>query len=972
MNDPSQIGPPGSLPFEEALDLVDEALARGDVQRSHALAEELHRGLRRDDASAMGAQVVLRLAYGDFHMSRLQRAREGALRAARGFREAGRAGDELEALSLWSRAAGRQGRSVEALEAALLAVRLAEGLPAGPATAAAHMSLGMAYGWGHRHAQAAQAFGTALQLAERYGEPSAQLEVGVERHWVLAVRAVDERQGLERLGLSDHVAEVAQLWERAAAPQAGACLTRRTPVSLRSAAALVCSLMALWSGDSEAADAWYLRCPEPDGAQTPSAWLLIAQSWVRAEMARQRGEIEAAAIHLSRMTAWARKVEHLPLAVIGHRLASDVALRHGRPVEAHEELRHAFSLERAMQVGHLDSREDVVASQVSARHSERRLEALAAESSKFRQWAHEDALTGLANLRRFDQCLTEWSAAAADSGRPLCVALIDVDRFKHVNDTYSHLIGDRVLSAIAALMCAQVRESDLPARWGGDEFAILFRDTEKAVAEQVAERLECAVREHDWSALAEGLKVSVSVGVVKAEAGDTKQDLVSRSDDAMYERKRARQRAEVERSVPRLLVQRVAGWLRRARRVVLFVGSGPPGDARGEAATEQRASWSPEERARFWSVHAWQQNPDALQAHWEDWRRRHGQIPPSPAHEAVVALSKRLQQSTFVTERVDGLLAHAGAKAVIELYGNAFRDRCGACGTVRPSTTGGRCLACNASSPGLRPDVVLLGERPDPQLLAGTERVFRQADLVLVVDCDATTWPSASLLEKAKVRGARVVLIGGGRRTRWDVADVSLDFEPSVVLKVLEEALQEGTVAEAPAGGLTPAGVAVLCFLAGQGTDERGTTLDQALGWSNWEIEYRLGVLPWMFPLLTRSRMNPNAPVPTRTDFRVLAGDSGARQGMRRAFLRLLRFYGFEWQARGVARAEPWREGFATWALAASHHDLCISRILGALTLCGLRDEAEAFLRALEREVREYRGPDASTPLHHWRQALRA
>jgi len=131
MSERSDIESSRSLTFEAALARVDEALARGDVQRAHALAEELHRGMsRRDDASGAEAQVVLRLAYGDYHMSHMQRALEGAALAARRFRKLSMRGDEVEALSLWSRAAGRQGRSVEAVEAALLATRLAEGLPA--------------------------------------------------------------------------------------------------------------------------------------------------------------------------------------------------------------------------------------------------------------------------------------------------------------------------------------------------------------------------------------------------------------------------------------------------------------------------------------------------------------------------------------------------------------------------------------------------------------------------------------------------------------------------------------------------------------------------------------------------------------------------------------------------------------------------------------------------------------------------
>jgi hypothetical protein len=84
----------------------------------------------------------------------------------------------------------------------------------------------------------------------------------------------------------------------------------------------------------------------------------------------------------------------------------------------------------------------------------------------------------------------------------------------------------------------------------------------------------------------------------------------------------------------------------------------------------------------------------------------------------------------------------------------------------------------------------------------------------------------------------------------------------------------------------------------------------------------------------------------------------------------MLRFYGFEWRDGSVKRSEGWRNGFATWVVTPSHHDLFISRVLGSLTLFGLKGEAMALLRAAEIELKEYRGEDACGPLWHWRLAV--
>lgn len=168
---------------------------------------------------------------------------------------------------------------------------------------------------------------------------------------------------------------------------------------------------------------------------------------------------------------------------------------------------------------------------------------------------------------------------------------------------------------------------------------------------------------------------------------------------------------------------------------------------------------------------------------------------------------------------------------------------------------------------------------------------------------------------------------------------------------------------------LSDDGFAAMCYLAGHGTDHLGRTLEQTLSWVNWEIERQFDSTQWQFPLMTTSNICPEAPVPTRQDFELLAADKSVVTGMRRAFERMLKFYGFEWQAGEVRKALDWEDRFAYWAPVPSHNDLRISRILGAMALCGLQSEATGFLAALEVEVLHYRREAAVRPLTFWRQA---
>jgi diguanylate cyclase (GGDEF)-like protein len=126
---------------------------------------------------------------------------------------------------------------------------------------------------------------------------------------------------------------------------------------------------------------------------------------------------------------------------------------------------------------------------------------------------YEDALTGLANRRRLDQRLAEEFALALRHGRPLAVAIADLDNFKMVNDRHSHAVGDAALRAVAQLLASQVRHTDLVARFGGEEFVLVLVETDADAAQRVCEKLRAAVERHAWEAIHPGLALTISIGV---------------------------------------------------------------------------------------------------------------------------------------------------------------------------------------------------------------------------------------------------------------------------------------------------------------------------------------------------------------------------------------------------------------------------------------------------------------------------
>jgi diguanylate cyclase (GGDEF)-like protein len=150
--------------------------------------------------------------------------------------------------------------------------------------------------------------------------------------------------------------------------------------------------------------------------------------------------------------------------------------------------------------------------------------------------AFTDHLTGLANRRRFERQLEREVARTQRYVHPFCLLTIDVDRFKHVNDTHGHETGDEALRLVGNAIQAGTRGIDTGARIGGDEFAVILPETNLARGIEVAERLCVAIRALEIPLIG---KITASIGIAElpscADGGD---GLMSASDAALYEAKR--------------------------------------------------------------------------------------------------------------------------------------------------------------------------------------------------------------------------------------------------------------------------------------------------------------------------------------------------------------------------------------------------------------------------------------------------
>jgi diguanylate cyclase (GGDEF)-like protein len=175
----------------------------------------------------------------------------------------------------------------------------------------------------------------------------------------------------------------------------------------------------------------------------------------------------------------------------------------------------------------------------AARDKERLIAALREQGRALERAAREDPLTGVANRRHFMQRLAAEIEVAQATGQPLTVAIADLDRFKLVNDSLGHGVGDDALRHSAGLMLSLCRDSDLVARIGGEEFALILPGMARTDAAAFCERLRGAIESHEWRLVHPRLRMTISIGVWQWNGAADADALLEAADAQLYRAKRA-------------------------------------------------------------------------------------------------------------------------------------------------------------------------------------------------------------------------------------------------------------------------------------------------------------------------------------------------------------------------------------------------------------------------------------------------
>lgn len=268
---------------------------------------------------------------------------------------------------------------------------------------------------------------------------------------------------------------------------------------------------------------------------------------IAAEVARKRVEVAEAQADYAEALRWQREVTRLQSAMANEDHSARVAELEGRFQYAQQareiellrsngELRE-LQLERQRLYFHVSVIVGaLLVLLIGVIFSRMRLGR--ATARELQRAARTDPVTGLANRRHTMEALQSELQRAQRSGRPFAGLMVDVDRFKAINDTFGHGAGDAVLHEIAQRLSRRVRAQDTVGRWGGEEFLILLPDTDIAGARALGEAIRAAVSSEPILAGPQALTVRVTVGAAQHRAGMNPDDVVNAADQAMYHGKR--------------------------------------------------------------------------------------------------------------------------------------------------------------------------------------------------------------------------------------------------------------------------------------------------------------------------------------------------------------------------------------------------------------------------------------------------
>lgn len=525
--------------WDSALLRAHEALEVGDAEQASFLAHAVLEGAGRHGSRLFEGRALACLAHCDRQLSRLRSAHDASQRAVQILREAKDLAGEVMALTTLSHTATSLGWVDEAVENALLAVALAERLPASHLQALTQNYLGTAFFWSRDYEHAAAAFERSADLAKQMEPAASPLQPLLNLVFLEVFRHAMERYDGHLAPSPCAVERQLHRCDEVMARLGDESLMLGMTVTARTLWHIFRGLAATWAGKYEEADAELIWSEAWEGRYGQVTWLTGMRRWLQLEVAWAQGRLGPALAFGAQLVAVATQAEHEELARLGHvALAHLHRTRGDRAAEAHE-LLALRQREQRIRAEALRSRAQAVQWQLQARASADQIVQLESKSRLHEQLALEDSLTGIPNRRAFDRTVLA-SEGATSAEETTCIALIDVDSFKKVNDAHSHHVGDQVLKVVADIVSRSVRGQDFVARLAGDEFVALFKGAQLTDAKHICERMKAAVREHDWEAISPGLRVTISVGVEQAAAGESVHALLQRSDKRMYEDKALR------------------------------------------------------------------------------------------------------------------------------------------------------------------------------------------------------------------------------------------------------------------------------------------------------------------------------------------------------------------------------------------------------------------------------------------------
>ena len=202
-------------------------------------------------------------------------------------------------------------------------------------------------------------------------------------------------------------------------------------------------------------------------------------------------------------------------------------------------LKEVVSATRSMASDSLQARDELRGMRERTQATETEIVKLHMELDRMSAQARHDPLTGALNRKGLDEALNREVSAMRRKDTPLCVALLDIDNFKKINDTLGHITGDQALAHLAQVARESMRPQDTLARYGGEEFVILLPDTALERGIDAMMRLQRELTKKYFMAGSEKLLITFSAGVAQLGPDEDNASAIKRADHAMYTAKRA-------------------------------------------------------------------------------------------------------------------------------------------------------------------------------------------------------------------------------------------------------------------------------------------------------------------------------------------------------------------------------------------------------------------------------------------------